>query len=422
MALRHEDLRDSTGIPRKAISQPTTPPPIPVLNQPPTPPNRRSFLQTAARLATGAATASILPLAGCVPQANTIPPPAAQAPPLESGSLGAAAASRNLLYGCAVDTRALAADPAYAALIRAQCRILVAENAMKWAALRPTPTTFRFDQADALLAFAEANRMKLRGHNLVWHIDNPAWFDAYATPANARQLLVEHIQTVAGRYAGRLHSWDVVNEAIEPRDGRADGLRNSPWLRLAGDDYIELAFRTARLADPAALLTYNDYGIEAETPEAEQKRQAVLELLRRLIARRVPIDALGVQSHLAALATPAAGDGPAYGPGLLRLLAAVRELGLQVFLTELDVDDRACPANIPFRDAAVAATYRQYLDQVLAEPAVRAVLTWGITDRYTWLTNNAAKTHAQPERPLPFDPDYQPTPACTALHTAFTHR
>lgn len=392
--------------------------------------SRRDVLRCAATLSVGAATASLLPIAGCA-QPSPSPPAHALAPSLGitgAASLGAHAAAHGLLYGTAVDVRALAADPAYATLIREQCRILVAENAMKWGALRPTADTFHFDQADALVAFAETNRMKIRGHNLAWHRDNPRWFDSAATTANARQLLVTHVETVVGRYAGRMHSWDVVNEAIEVKDGRADGMRNSPWLRLAGEDYIELAFRTARNADPQALLTYNDYGIEAETPDAESKRQSVMELLRRMVTRRVPIDAVGVQSHIsaaiasasAASGTPAASFG--YGTGILRFIAAARELGLQVFVTEMDVNDRRLPGEVSSRDAAIAAAYKQYLDLVLADPAVRAVLTWGITDRYTWLNHEGGRTDVQAERPLPFDPDYAAVPAFFSMRAAFDAR
>jgi len=323
-------------------------------------------------------------------------------------SLKVHAASRGLLFGCAVAPALLDKDPAYAALIRDQASIVVAENVMKWGPLRPTPSIYNFDPADALVAFAERNHMKIRGHNLCWHRQLPTWFSSVATPASARALLVAHIETVAGRYAGRMHSWDVVNEAIDPKDGRPDGFRLSPWLKLAGDDYIELAFHTARRADPQALLTYNDYGIENETPEAEAKRAAVLLLLRRLRARRVPIDAVGIQSHISA----APNQSPAvqstepkftYGPGLVRFLSDLRDLDLQVFLTELDVNDRALPPSIPDRDRAVADTYQRYLSTVLADPAVKAVLTWGITDRYTWLNGEDARADKLPERPLPFD-------------------
>jgi endo-1,4-beta-xylanase len=320
-----------------------------------------------------------------------------------------------LLYGCAVDVRVLGTDAGYAALIREQCRIVVAENAMKWRALRPGAEAFRFDDADALVKFAETNRMKIRGHNLVWHEDNPGWLEATATAANARGLLVSHIQTVVGRYAGRMHSWDVVNEAIDVGDGRGDGMRRSLWLRLVGDDYMELAFRTAREADPEALLTYNEYGIEAESAEAERKREAVMVMLRRMVARRVPVDAVGVQSHIA-------GAGAVYGAGLMRFIGAVRELGLQVFVTEMDVNDRALPASVGARDAAGAAAYKSYLDLVLGDAAVRAVLTWGITDRYTWLNHEQTRADGLAERALPFDGDGRAKPAFYAMRDGFDGR
>ncbi len=350
--------------------------------------SRREFLGTAARLGAGAATATVLPLIAAGRADAGKPRRAAGASATTESvagdaSLGAHAAAHGLLYGCAVNMNALGADAAYAALVREQARIVVAENAMKWGALRPSAEGFNFDQADALVAFAEANRMKIRGHNLVWHQSNPKWLEATATKENARELLVTHIETVAGRYAGRMHSWDVVNEAIHVEDGRPDGLRNSVWLRLAGEEYIELAFKTAREADPQALLTYNEYGIEEETRAGEQKREAVIEMLRRMVARRVPVDAVGVQSHIAAWRRT--GSCVQYGAGLMRFIAAARELGLQVFVTEMDVNDRALAADEPGRDAAVAAAYKQYLELALGDPAVRAVLTWGITDRYTWL-------------------------------------
>lgn len=332
-------------------------------------------------------------------------------------SLGAHGAAHGLLYGCAVNMNALGADAAYAALIREQCRIVVAENAMKWGALRPSADGFNFDQADALVAFAESNRMKIRGHNLVWHQSNPKWLEATATKENARDLLVTHIETVAGRYAGRMHSWDVVNEAIHVEEGRPDGLRNSLWLRLIGEEYIELAFKTAREADPQALLTYNEYGIEEETRAGEQKRAAVIEMLRRMAARRVPVDAVGVQSHIAAGTT-----GVAYGAGLMRFIAAARELGLQVFITEMDVNDRALAADEPGRDAAVAAAYKQYLELALGDPAVRAVLTWGITDRYTWLDHEDGRVDGKPERPLLFDTEGKAKAAVFAVREAFDQR
>jgi endo-1,4-beta-xylanase len=325
-------------------------------------------------------------------------------------SIRSAAQSRGLLGGCAVSTHALRRDDAYKALIQAQAGIIVAESEFKFGPLRPTPTTYFFDDADYLLAFAEANQMKLRGHNFVWHRQLPTWFSSYVTKENAKQVLVDHIETVGGRYRAKIHSWDVVNEAIYPKDGLPGGVRNSPWQQVLGGDgpvpeYIEVAYRTARRVDPKALLVYNDYGIEAEDAESATKRADVLALLRAMQARKIPLDGLGVQSHIQA------GGSAVYGEGLMKLIAEVRAMGLKVLVTEMDVNDRKLPPPIPERDAAVAAVYASYLKMVLQDPAIIAVLTWGITDKYTWLNGEDSREDKLPERPLPFDAAMQPVPA-----------
>lgn len=319
-----------------------------------------------------------------------------------SASLRAHAEARGMLVGCAVDPQLLASNHAYNTLVADQCSILVAENAMKWGPLSPAPGKYDFREADALMDFAEKNGQKVRGHNLIWHDALPAWFPGPITKANARQAMVEHIQTEMRHFAGRIHSWDVVNEGIEPKDGRPDGLRKTPWLALAGDDYIELAYRTAREADPKALLTYNDYGIEY--PDQEKKRAAVLALVQRMKADGVPLDAVGVQSHLD-------GDVPPPGRKLQNFVRELAKLDLQVFVTELDVNDGKIPGTIRDRDAAVAKVYRDYLTMMLAEPNVKAVLTWGITDGHSWLNDweHIKRADGKPLRPLPFGPNMQPT-------------
>jgi endo-1,4-beta-xylanase len=330
-------------------------------------------------------------------------------------SLRAHAAAHNLLVGCAVVPERLDGEPDYARTVAAQASILVPENAMKWQALRPAPDRFDFRGADDIVVFALTHEQKVRGHNLCWHEALPPWFAGTVTRDNAAQVLTQHIQTVAGRYAGKLHSWDVVNEAIDPHSGRPDGLRESPWLQLIGPDYLELAFRTARQADPTALLTYNDYGIELDTPEQIEKRGQVMMLVRRLKARGVPINAVGVQSHLNA------GDTP--GAGLQHFVRELRSIGLLVFITELDVNDRSVTGSVSDRDAAVARVYRDYLTMMLAEPNVNVALTWGITDRYTWLNGaKYARPDGKPNRPLPFDSDYSPTPAFFAERDAIDSR
>ncbi|KAA6464735.1 endo-1,4-beta-xylanase [Acidobacteria bacterium AB60] len=341
-------------------------------------------------------------------------------------SLRAHAQARGLFYGASVhpallDLDGLAngntADP-YTELVVSQANILVAENAMKWEALRPTAATFNFAPADRLLRFATLAQQRVRGHNLCWHEALPAWFKATATTTNARNLLVEHIQTVAGRYKGQIHSWDVVNEAVEPKDGRPDGLRTSPWLGLVGPDYIELAFQTAAAADPGAKLVYNEYGIELDTAEDAAKRGHVMMLLRRLKARNIPIHAVGIQSHLQA-------TGPQPGIGLQTLIRDVRKLGLDAYITELDVNTHNLEGGPEAQDYAVAQVYRNYLGLVLAEPNVPVVLTWGITAAHTFLNESSEpwirRADGFRQHPLPFDDDYRPTPAFIALRNAIDY-
>lgn len=333
-------------------------------------------------------------------------------------SLRARAERRGLLTGTAVDIHILDAVPAYRQLLSDQYDILVAENAMKWKALRPAADKFDFTAADQLVSFAREHHMQVRGHNLCWHESIPDWFTSTVTKDNARQYLTDHILTVGRRYAGKLQSWDVVNEAINTGDKRPDGLRDSPWLQLVGPDYLDLAFRTARQADPHARLTYNDYGIENDSPENTEKRAAMLALLQRMQAARVPLDAVGIQSHIKAKP-----EHP-IGRNLMNFLAEIRRMGLEIYITELDVNDDGVEGSIEERDQAVAETYRQYLNLVLQEPAVKAVLTWGSDDNHTWLNNTPSHKKKQPDRaarPLPFDTNYRPKPAFFAMRDALDH-
>jgi endo-1,4-beta-xylanase len=335
-----------------------------------------------------------------------------------AGSLKAHAATRGLLTGCAVNANLLREDEGFRRLLAEQYNILVPENCLKWNMLRPTAETYSFADADSLVAFAEAQRMKVRGHNFMWHEALPGWFAGTVNKNNAQRFLVDHIHTVGGRYKGKIHSWDVVNEAIWIPDGRPDGLRSSsPWFQMLGPGYIDLAFRTARETDPTALLTYNDYSIEYDNKEEGKKRAAVLALLRRMKAEKVPIDALGIQSHLHAVSK----DG--FSRGVRELIDGAKTLGLQVFLTELDVnDDSVATADMAERDKIVADVYRSYLGTALDGPEVKAVLTWGASDKNTWLNNGTKFRKQHPERlqrPLPFDPDYAPAPAFFAMRDRF---
>ncbi len=363
------------------------------------------------------------------PRQEHFPPPDFGPPPAElppealavrgRHALRAHARRHGLTAGAAVVVPLLSRDPALAKLIADQYEMLVPEGELKWRALRPT-REFDFRLADALFAFAHQHKMQVRGHTFVWHNSVPDWLRQSPASENVRQLLVDHITTVMTRYKGRVHSWDVVNEAIFPADKQPGGLRKSFWYDAVGPDYIDLAFRTARSADPTAKLTYNDYGVELDNDDNAERRALILDLLRGMKARGVPLDAVGIQAHIKA-ASPFN-----IGRGLADYIAAIEAMGLEVYLTELDVNEDDVTSNeVSVRDAAVAQTYRDFLRVALASPAVKLLLTWGVSDRRTWLNDGPTHHRKQPNRPqrsLPFDPQYRPAPAFFALRDSFDER
>ncbi|QQS11956.1 MAG: endo-1,4-beta-xylanase [Rhodospirillales bacterium] len=327
------------------------------------------------------------------------------------------AAARGLVYGSSVRIDALE-DPAYAALQARESAVLVPSYELKWHPVARRPGVYDFAAPDRLMRFAGRHGAAVRGHTLLWHRSMPAWLDARVSAADMERHIETHAATTVGRYAGRIGSWDVVNEAVSPVDGRPDGLRASLFLAKLGERYIDVAFRAARAADPAAELVYNDFGVEHEGwNPLHPKREKVLELLKRMLDRGVPVDALGVQGHLATRS-------PFDGDRWLRWLERVRALGLRILVTELDVNDAASPAEITLRDAEVAELYRRFLAATLACRAVTTVVTWGISDRYSWVVDGVEPSHRRADsakpRPLPFDRDLAPKLAHVSLAAALT--
>jgi endo-1,4-beta-xylanase len=322
------------------------------------------------------------------------------------------AAKKGLLYGSSAQQKEFVEDPPLQTAFIEECNILVPELALKWDHLRPTPETYNFGPVDWLLNFAQQNQMKFRGHTLVWQEALPAWFASYVNPQNVRPLLLDHIAKVVGRYAGKVHSWDVVNEVIWPQDKRSDGLRDSPWLRNVGPDLIELAFRAAAQADPRALLVWNENWLEEESATGDSKRAFLLQHLKDQLSRGVPIHAIGIQAHLIGDHTNIA------GAHFKQFLNQITDMGLKILITEMDVRDFRLPNDIGARDKAVAERYYEFLHTVLTQKSAIAVLTWGLTNRYTWTAHNSPRADGAPVRPLPFDEDMNPTPVWDAIARA----
>lgn len=358
---------------------------------------RRRFLQTA----TACALAPRL-------HAQTPAPAPAWTP------LGKLAATHHIPFGFALNYNHTTGDAAYQELVAREATIAVCENAMKWEGLHAHPEGYDFTQADAIIAFTQAHNIKMRGHTFVWHRALPPWVQRETDKAAATKMLEDHITTVATRYKGKIHSWDVVNEAIYMKDNTPGNFRDDYWYKVLGPSCLDIAYRTAHAADPKAILAYNEWGLEYDNLADPKKRVAVLAMLTDLVKRGIPVQALGMQSHLRA------GSGEHFGPGLPEFIKAIKGLGLEIFITEMDVSDSRLPAttDIATRDAAVADVYKRYMEIML--PHVSAVLTWGVKDvaRATGAEEPAAG-ELKSQRPLLFDFEGKPKPAAYAVAEVF---
>jgi endo-1,4-beta-xylanase len=340
----------------------------------------------------------------------------------EPAALRKLAADKGLVYGTTISAAQITRDPAFVELVLRQAGLVVPENEMKWQVMnRGARGDDDYGPADTIADFAVENGLVLRGHNLLWYLRTPNWFFDLTTRQEMERAIVEHIRGLAGRYRGKVHSWDVVNEPIEPKDGRPDGLRTGVFLEMMGPDYLDLAYRTAREIDAAARLVVNEYDVELDAPEQEARRIALLHLLERMQRSGTPVDAVGIQAHLSC-----AGGPPFSASVLRRFLSEIAGLGLPIQITELDVADEGAPADQAVRDRLVAETYSRFLDAALDEPAVKMVVTWGLSDRHSWIVRRETnelkwRKDGALSRPLPFDANLQPKPAFEAIAQSFAH-
>ena len=318
--------------------------------------------------------------------ASPAPTPAPPGPTTPSDTLKAAGSDRGKLVGTAVQT-SLLGGAQYGTVVAREFNYLTAEYEMKWNIVEPSPGSTNFGAGDAIVGYAASNGMRVKGHTLIWHGAVPSWLGALPA-AELRTAFERHIQDVAAHYRGRVHAWDVVNEAVA--DSGAS-LRDTLFRQKLGDEYIADAFRLARAADPEALLFYNDYGGEGLNAKANY----IYALLQDLLAKGVPIDGVGLQMHISATSRPPTSSIAAN----MRRLAA---LGLVVHISEMDVRINNATGTDQARLDAQRAAYREVVGVCMMEPRCGAVTFWGFTDAHTWLTG---------DRPLLFDAQYQPKPA-----------
>jgi endo-1,4-beta-xylanase len=313
--------------------------------------------------------------------------------------------------GVAVSPRALKTDEA--AVVLQHFNSLTAENAMKMGPIHPKEAEYFWRDADSIVAFAQRNNLKMRGHTLVWHNQTPAWLFAdgngnAVTKEVLLRRLKDHITTVVSRYKGRIYAWDVVNEAVS--DKRDEYLRPSKWLQIIGEEYIAKAFQWAHEADPNAILFYNDYNEISPV-----KREKIFRLVKSLKDAGIPIHAVGLQAHWAV-------NEPSRGQ-LDSTLKRFSELGLPMQITELDIsvypkehdarERKPEDANAAFsaeREQQQLEKYKMSFELFRKyRQHITGVTFWNISERYSWLDNFPVM--GRKDYPLLFDKNLQPKKA-----------
>lgn len=316
-------------------------------------------------------------------------------------NLRANADARKLAFGVSVQAGDVL-DPKAIALIRENFNEIVPENAMKWRNIRPTKGFWNWSDMDGMVAFAEKNDIRMKGHVFLWHQQNPPYVDGLKTRDEAIALMTEQISTIMTRYKGKIYEYDVANEVLND-DG---SMRGTVWYRTIGDDYLDIAFRTAHEADPAARLILNDYGNEyAGTPKGD----AFYALVKGLMARGAPISGVGLQLH--ARARDIVDE-----RALRETIKRFRDLGLFVSFTEVDV--RVAMPVTPEKEAEQVATYTKLMEVALSEPNAASFIMWGYTDKLSWIPAffpGYGSAHL-------FDRDVKPKAAYRAIETMLAQR
>lgn len=316
-------------------------------------------------------------------------------------------------------------DPKAVRLITSQFNSITAENIMKSQTMQPEEGKFDFMMSDRFVEFGEAHDMKIIGHTLIWHSQLPAWFckDENGDLVSAEVLkdrMENHISTIVGRYKGRVHGWDVVNEAFLD-DG---SFRKSEFYQILGEDYLRLAFEYAAAADPDAELYYNDYSMAQPG-----KRQGVVNWAKNLLEQGVKIDEIGMQGHLN-MNYPSLEE-------FEKSIVAFSDLGLQVMITEMDLAVLPMPDQSVGAEISVTAEYQEqwnpYTQGLPSEveskqnqrfvdffelfikhhAVIDRVTMWGVNDSQSWKNNWPVK--GRTDYPLLFDRDFQPKPAVSQI-------
>jgi len=327
-------------------------------------------------------------------------------------SLGTIAAKNGLMFGAAAGP-VIDKDVGYRELYTTQTKIITTDIALKMGTLAPMAGPKRFESADRLLQFCASNRIPMRGHCLIWNEWVPQWIKSMSN--SERQAFFDsYIDEVAGRYAGQLQSWDVVNEPFWPGHKAPGGYRLGPWYDAFGTDYIRRAFARAGAVDKKTKLVLNEAQAERDDDVGLAVRTGLLRLVDELQHAGVRLDVVGLQGHL----QPRYPHDP---QRFLEFVHALAERKVDIYITEFDVRDDTFPDDVATRDKMIAETGGKFLETVLQVPAVKAVIAWQLSDHYSFYTDAARKKNPLAERlprPLPFDENMQKKPLWYAMARA----
>ena len=327
------------------------------------------------------------------------------------------ASARNICFGSEVTLAELETSPAYADLIARECEIITPGLEAKWPYTEPEDGRFTLARLDRLVSFAKAHKLRLHMHNLIWSVGLPKWTIAAIAEGRGADIMARHISTLVSRYQDRVDSWDVINEPADPRwPSGPEGLCTTPWRKALGASYVAQALRDAAEANPHVRLMINDDDLEYEGEHGDRKRSIYLRLIGALRRHKVPLQGFGLEAHLKPWLKIA--DAP-----YRRFLSELAGLSLAIYVTELDVCDREMPGEIRRRDLLVADATKHYLDIALDEKATKTVITWGLSDRTTWMLHDPAgrRREGNAARPLPYDAQLRPKAMRAAIMAALVH-
>jgi len=292
---------------------------------------------------------------------------------VRSEGLGDLAAKAGLTYGTMVHKpQFMGTDPVYKQTLINEFKMTFPENEIKWSEIEPTQGVFKFTYPDSVIAFAQANGMKSRGHFMIWHTNLPYWLTSRSTGANKwtrtqlLDILKTHIFTVIGHFRGKISEYDVVNEPFNIGYNKPFGLRNSFWYDIIGPEYIDSAFVWAHRADPQAYLYLNEYGAEGAAASEYPKRDSLYKYVKDMVARGVPIHGVGFEGHF----------GNYINSGTISAnIKKLGELGLRVSITELDMMHTT---NIP-------QNWVNLMNACLENYNCTTFVTWGVDDANSWM-------------------------------------